>query len=171
MFANRAMAVARLTCLNMSIPLSGTASTPGRLDHSAPVHPSPVRKTKRTTEFISGCVDELPVKSPVVVAEHLPYILNLHSIHLCVGKDLLLRQIPTLALGTTRVVVPTGSRPTGILILLSMIDTLAYSFTTHAVPGVGGGTGICPLIGLGPQRMDPVHVPLAKDRRCAPTTT
>ena len=123
------------------------------------------------TEFISGCVDELPVRSPVVVAEHLPYILNLHSIRLCVGKDLLLWQTPTLALGTTRVVVPTGSRPTGILILLSMIDTLAYSFTTHAIPGVGGGTGICPLIGLGPQRMDPVHVPVAKDRRCAPTTT
>ena len=49
-----------------------------------------------------------------------------------------------------------------------------FGFNTASPPmvsGVGGGTGICSLIGPGPQRMDPVHVPVADHRRCAPTTT
>ena len=52
---------------------------------------------------------------------------------------------PTLGLGTTRVVVHTGSRPTGILIVLW------FTASPPTVPGVGGGTGICPLNGPGPQ--------------------
>ena len=69
----------------------------------------------------------------------LPCFLSLHSFRLCVGKDLLRRRPPTLGLGVKRVVVPTGSRPTGIMILLSMMDTLVYSFTTR---GFWSGSGL-----------------------------
>ena len=56
-FSNRAMAVARLTSLNLSVPLSVKASTPGRHDHSAPVSTSPVWKDKRSTAAVSFAAD------------------------------------------------------------------------------------------------------------------
>ena len=55
-FANRAMTVARLTSLHLSIPTSGTASTPDRLD-SALVALAPMRKPKSTTAAVSFATD------------------------------------------------------------------------------------------------------------------
>ena len=109
---------------------------------------------------------------PLIVRQawHLPCILNLHSIHLCVRKDLLRRPTLTLELGTTRVVVPTGSRPTGFWFCCPGW-TLLFTATPPTVPGVGGSARICPFIEPGPPRMDPVHVPVANHRRCATTIT
>ena len=45
--------MARLTSLNLSIPLSGADSIPVQQDHSAPVSTSPVWKAKRTTATVS----------------------------------------------------------------------------------------------------------------------
>ena len=60
-----------------------------------------------------------------------PVIHYLLLVRLSVGKDLLLRQTPTLGLGTIRGVLPTSSQPTRILILLFPMDSLAYHFITH----------------------------------------
>ena len=51
-FANQAKAVARLTSLNLSIPLPGADNIQVRPDHSAPVSISPVWKDKRTTAAV-----------------------------------------------------------------------------------------------------------------------
>ena len=137
---------------------------------SSPVVSTSCRASRRSMSPGSVQVDR-SFLVPLIVrqARHLPCILNLHLIRLCVWKDLLRWPTTTLGLGTTRVVVPTSSRPTGILILLSRIDTW-FTSSPPTVPGVGGGTGICPLIGPGPQRMDPVHAPVANHRRYSPTT-
>ena len=55
-FTNQAMAVAQLTNLHLSIPSSGTTSTPGRLE-SAPVSALPVRKPRRTPVTVSFAPD------------------------------------------------------------------------------------------------------------------
>ena len=53
---NQEMAVARLTSLHLSIPLSGTTSTPVRLD-SAPVTPAPLEQPLRNTASVSFASD------------------------------------------------------------------------------------------------------------------
>ena len=58
--------VARLTSLNMSVPLSGADSKPAWPDHSTPVSTSPVWKAKRTTAAVSFAADvEVIVSTPV----------------------------------------------------------------------------------------------------------
>ena len=54
--AQRAMAVAQLTSLHLSIPSSGTTSTPGRLE-SAPVSPVPLRIPRHTPFTVSFAPD------------------------------------------------------------------------------------------------------------------
>ena len=66
LFANRAMAVARLTSLNLFILLSGMASTPGRQDHSAPVSTSSAWKAMCTTAAVSFAADVEVIVSTLV---------------------------------------------------------------------------------------------------------
>ena len=53
---------------------------------------------------------------------------------------------------------------------LLMMDSLVFHLTTRGSLS-GWGTGMCPLIGPGFQRMDPVHVPATDYRHCVTTTT
>ena len=103
-------------------------------------------------------------QAPVIHYGHIP------SIDPSVGKHILLRRAPTLGLGTTWGFVPTGSHPTGSLILLIMMDNLDYHFTSHG-SWSGWEHRNRPVYWVGSQHMDPVPVPGADHSRRMTTTT